>query len=336
MLCIASALVSTWVSKLLLPPHTPPPNHAFATSAPAAVLKYIHKQLTLGHYSGPYTRNSLESLIGPFCTSPLGVIPKSNGSECIIQDLSAGNRHHPLVKSKITSDDFRTKWGNHKKVVPIVLEAPPRSLAATMDVDAVFCQCPVRPDQQNHFVVMWDNAFYLNHCVAFSSASTCGVFGHLANAFVAICHAHSMSPCTKWVDNFLFIAHLLPSPSQPCYSINNLVALGTWLGWLWKPLKTLLFDNIFTYLGFQWLLLQHTIEVPAAKKAKYLACLASWTASGTQVSCHRAETVLSTLVHSVLAVPDRHLQLVVLMCMVSAFNGVWNRFAQWTQPHGSQ
>jgi hypothetical protein len=294
------------------------------------VLKYIHEQLTLGHYSGPYTRDSLESLIGPFRTSPLGVIPKSDGSERIIQDLSAGDIHHPSVNSEITSDDFRTEWGDHEKVVPIVLQAPPGSLAATMDVDAAFRRCPVRLDQQNHFVVMWDGAFYLDHCVAFGGASACGVFGRLADAFVAICRARGMSPCTKWVDDFLFIAHPPPSPSHPRYSIDDLVALGTRLGWPWKPSKTSPFDDIFTYLGFRWSLSRRTIEVPAAKKAKYLARLAPWTAGGAQVSRREAETVLGTLVHCALAVPDGRSRLVALTRMVSAFDGARNRFARWT------
>jgi hypothetical protein len=207
------------------------PNHASATSALVSVLKYMHKQLALSHYSGPYSCNSLKLLIGPFCPSLLCIIPKSDGSEHIIQDLSAGNSKYPLVNSKISLDKFVTEWGSHEKVVPIVLQVLPGSLAATMNMDTVFCQCLVCSDQQNHFVVMWDSVFYLNHCVAFGSTSACGVFGHLANTFVAICCVHSMSPCTKWVDDFLFIVHPPLSLLQPCYSLDNLIALGAWLRW---------------------------------------------------------------------------------------------------------
>jgi hypothetical protein len=248
-----------------------PPNHASATSAPVAVLKYIHNQLALGHYSGPYSRNSQESLIGPFCTSLLSIIPKSNGLECIIQDLSAGDSKHPLVNSKISPNVFLTKWGLHKKVVPIVLQVPPRSLAAMMDMDTAFCRCLVRLDQQNHHVVMWDRVFYLDHCVAFGAASACGVFGRLAP-----------------------------------------------------------FNNVFTYLGFQWLLSRRTIEIPAAKKAKYLTHLVPWAARGAAVSCRKAEIVLGTLVHCMLAMPDGCTQLIALMHMVSAFEGARNRFSRWT------
>jgi hypothetical protein len=307
-----------------------PPNHASVTSALVAALKYIHKQLALGHYSGPYSCNSLELLIGPFYTSLLGVIPKSNGSERIIQDLSTGDSKHPLVNSDISPNVFLTKWGLHKKVVPIVPQVPPGSLAATMDMDAAFCQCPVCPDQHNYFVVMWDGVFYLNHCVAFGGASTGGVFGHLANTFVAICRVRGMSLCTKWVNNFLFVAHLPLALSQLRYSLDNLIALGTQLGWPWKPLKMSPFNNVFTYLRFQWLLSWQTIDIPAAKKAKYLTCLAPWAAGGAPVSCCKAEIVLGTLVYCTLAVPNGCTQLVMLTHMVSAFKGAQNCFSCWT------
>ena len=59
------------------PQHTyTPPNHNSALSFPEHVLSHIHKELSLGRYSGPFSRSRLEFLIGPFRTSPLGTIPK--------------------------------------------------------------------------------------------------------------------------------------------------------------------------------------------------------------------------------------------------------------------
>jgi hypothetical protein len=307
--------------------HTPP-NHASAINAPAAVNTYIHEQLALGHYTGPFSRDTLESLIGFFRTSPLGVIPKSDGSDRIIQDLSAGDREHPSVNSRISSDEFPTEWGTLLIIIMMVLQAPKGSFAATMDVDAAFRRCPVRPDQQNHFVVMWDGAFYLDHCVAFGGASACGVFGRLADAFVAICRARGMAPCTKWVDDFVFITHPPASPDLPRYCLDDLIALGARLGWPWKPSKTSPFDDIFTYLGFRWSLSRRTVEIPVSKKEKYLTRLAPWTA-GAQVSRRDAEIVLGTLVHCALAVPDGRTRLVALTRMVSAFDGARSRFSRW-------
>jgi hypothetical protein len=107
---------------------------------------YISEQLSAGHYAGPYTRNSLEALIGPFRTSPLGVIPKSDGTGRVIQDLSNGDDLHPSVNSGISAKQFPTEWGKAGDVSTMVLQSPPGLLAATLDVDAAFRRCPVRPD----------------------------------------------------------------------------------------------------------------------------------------------------------------------------------------------
>jgi hypothetical protein len=165
-------------------------------------------------------------------------------------------------------------------------------------------------------------------CVAFGGASTCGVFGCLADAFIAICCAHGWSPCTKWVDDFVFIAHPPAAPQHTRYGLDNLIALGVRLGWPWKPSKTAPFDSIFTYLGFLWSLPDKTISIPEAKKTKYLARLAPWLA-GALVSRRDAEIVLGTLVHCALAIPDGRPRLMALTRMVSAFEGAWNKFSCW-------
>jgi hypothetical protein len=113
--------------------------------------------------------------------------------------------------------------------------------------------------------------------MAFGSASLAGVFGHVVDAFVAICHAWGFSPCTKWIDNFVFFWHPL-MPSSFAYTLTAVLALGDKLGWLWKVPKTHLFADHFTYLGFRWLLCNRTVSILAEKKAKYLAHLSSWAA----------------------------------------------------------
>ena len=66
--------------------HTPPtqtyipPNHNSALLFPDHVLSHIQKELSLGRYSSPFSRSDLESLIGPFRTSPLGTVPKTIGA----------------------------------------------------------------------------------------------------------------------------------------------------------------------------------------------------------------------------------------------------------------
>jgi hypothetical protein len=73
------------------PLHTfTPPNHNSALSFPNHVISHIRNELSLGRYSGPFSRSRLEILIGPFRTSPLGTVPKSldSSERRVVQDLS--------------------------------------------------------------------------------------------------------------------------------------------------------------------------------------------------------------------------------------------------------
>jgi hypothetical protein len=87
-----------------------PPNHSSALTHPQAILSYIHTELSLGRYTGPFSWSKLEQSIGPFRTSPLGVIPKPGTNNFrLVQDFSYP-RNDPLLPSlnlEINPDDFK-------------------------------------------------------------------------------------------------------------------------------------------------------------------------------------------------------------------------------------
>ena len=140
-----------------------PPNHNSALSHPSHVLSHIHKELSLRRYSGPFSRSRLELLIGPFRTSPLGTVPKSHDSteRRVVQDLSfpRNDPSHTSVNSQIDINDFRCDWGTFNDIRTIVIDAPPNTEAATLDVDSAFRCCPILPSQQSSFVIHWNNSF---------------------------------------------------------------------------------------------------------------------------------------------------------------------------------
>jgi hypothetical protein len=134
-----------------------PPNHKSAVSFPDHVLSHIHKELSLGRYSGPFTSSQLESLIGPFRSSPLVTVPKSSDSSVrsILHDLSSprNDPNFSSINSQINIDEFRCDWGTFNEIRTIVIDAPPLSEAATLDVNAAFRCCPITPSQQRNFIV---------------------------------------------------------------------------------------------------------------------------------------------------------------------------------------
>ena len=319
--------------------HTPPtqtytpPNHNSALLFPDHVMSHIQNELSLGRYSGPFSRSKLESLIGPFRTSPLGTVPKTFGSSerRIVQDLSfpRNDPSRSSVNDQIDIDEFKCDWGTFDDVRRIVIDAPPLSEAATLDVDAAFRCCPITPSQQRNFIIHWNDLFYIDHNAPFGAVSAGGVFGRVADAKSAILKAKDIGPSKKWVDDFVFfrfpisIDRDIPSFS---YSLPDIYDLASKLGWPWKDSKTRPFAPEFKYLGFVWNLSTKSVQIPDDKKARYLIKLQPWT-RGQKFSRKDAESILGTLVHCSLAVPDGRSRLPSISRFASSFNHLSSAYA---------
>ena len=317
-----------------------PPNHKSALDFPDHVLSHIHKELSLRRYSGPFSRSRLEFLIGPFRTSPLGMVPKSldSNERRIIQDLSfpRNDPMHSSVNSQINIDDFRCDWGTFNDVRSIVLDAPEGAEAATLDVDSAFRCCPIAPSQQQSFVIHWNGSFFIDHNAPFGATSASGVFGRVADAKAAILASKGLGPSKKWVDDFVFfrfpISIALRPPTFP-YSLSDIYDLAKRLGWPWKESKTRPFASEFKYLGFIWNLSSKTVEIPDAKKLRYLSKLEPW-AEGRKFSKKDTESLLGTLVHCSLAVPDGRSRLPAISRFAASFNFSPSPFIQRTPNRG--
>jgi hypothetical protein len=308
------------------------PNHKSALNNPHAVDMYIRTELDAGRYSGPFTPSDCQRHIGHFRTSPLGAIPKGESFR-IIQDFSFEANEMPSVNSDINSDNFPCSWGSFAEMASLVTQAPEGAQGATLDVNAAFRRCPVRPDQQNYFVIQWQGLCYIDHCVAFGGASACGVFGRVADAFTAICRCLDFAPCIKWVDDFVFLRFPDPQSGLFAFELEDILLLGLSLGLPWKSSKTQPFASTFTYVGFEWSLAFSTVAIPPAKKAKYLACLEPWHL-GSKVSSKEVDKLLGTLVHCSLAVPEGRSRLIALTRLASAFGSARSQFSQWAPSSG--
>lgn len=313
-----------------------PNNHASALSHPEAISMYIKKELSARRYTGPFSQSRLEHIIGPFRSSPLGVVPKAGTTDefRLVQDFSfpRNDPHHDSVNSEIDLDAFSCDWGTFSEVVLLVIDAPPGTEGATLDVDAAFRCCPIAPSQQRHFIVGWQGQFYIDHNTPFGASSSSGVWGHLADALAAIFAARNIGPLKKWVDDFLFLRY----PTEPSanvlsfsYDLSTLYAATEEFGWPWKHSKTRPFTTSFTYLGFLWDLPAKTVEITPIKKTRYLEKLTTWR-SKHNVSRKEAESMLGTLSHCTFALPDGRSRLPALSRFTASFSHATSEFSRRT------
>ena len=91
------------------------------------------------------------------------------------------------------------------------------------------------------------------------------------------------------------------------------------LGWLWKKSKTRPFSPEFKYFSFTWNLNDKMVQIPEPKKLRYLSKLELWI-PGQKFSKKETESVLGTLVHCTLALPDGRSHLPAISQFASSFN----------------
>src|SRR5271156_2863271 len=144
----------------------------------------------------------------------------------------------------------------------------------------------------------------------------------------AILKSKGCFPVKNWVDDFVFFRFPLPS-TEPIpsfsYSLTDIYAVATRLGWPWKPSKTRPFASEFKYLGFSWDLVSKTVQLPPLKKTRYLSKLEPWVV-GKKFSKKETESILGTLVHCSLVLPDGRSRLPAISRFATSFNFVPSPF----------
>jgi len=120
-----------------------PPNHPSIASHQTIFDEIVNIEFQKGRYQGPFSRTELESIIGPFQTSPLSLIPKAGkpGKFCLIQNLSYPRnvtRNIRSINSSIEMDLYPCTWGTFSTVATLVWSLLPGSLGACRDVSEAY------------------------------------------------------------------------------------------------------------------------------------------------------------------------------------------------------
>ncbi len=172
----------------------------------------VQLEYKCGRYLGPFSRTQVESLIGPFQTSPLSLIPKTDPTKLrLIQNFSfpySPKGQISSINNCINSDDFPCTWGTFNVAALLISRLPPGSQGAVRDISEAYRRIPLAPDQWPGMVVrLPHDEFAINMSTSFGCASAPGQWGLVADALCAILRAWGMAPLTKWVDDY-FLFHI--------------------------------------------------------------------------------------------------------------------------------
>ena len=270
-------------------------NHSTCRQAPEFISEYIASEQRAGRYSRAYSPDELEKVIGPFWTSPLGLVPKPHSNKFrMIQDLSYP-RNEPNIASVnagVNSDDFPTAWGKFEDVINMILSLPRGCKAATFDISAAYCVTPILPSQQAMLCIFWQGLVYVDRALMFGLASSAGVFGAIADMLVAIYAALGITLILKWVDDFLVIRR----PNET-WTEEEFMAKTAAIGVPWSKEKMRPFATVQRYIGFDWDLDQKVVSLPTEKIVAAMELLQLWSSEGATFSMKEAASLHGKLVH---------------------------------------
>ena len=242
------------------------------------ISSYIQSEMAAGRYPSGFTRSELEEVIGPFCTSPLGLVPKDKVLFRLIQDLSfpRSGDYVSSVNTQIDPNEFPTEWGTFDITSCLIFQLPDGCQAATFDISSVYRITPVRPDQQWVPVVRWDSKFFVDRALPFGLSSSAGVFGSIADMLADIYReSHTFGPLTKWVDDFFAIR--FPYQSWTETDFMDFTAV---FGVPWSVEKLRPFNSIQRSIGFDWNLDNRSVSLPEEKKDGIVDLVKSWSQLG--------------------------------------------------------
>lgn len=123
-----------------------PPNLPSALEHDQLIQNYINEELSLGHFSGPFSQTELEAKISPFRSSPLQVAVKEETPGApkkfrVCRNLSYKGSMGCSINDEIDAKEFPTRWGTAQLVADFVssllpicdsLHIPFLSIATTM------------------------------------------------------------------------------------------------------------------------------------------------------------------------------------------------------------
>ncbi|KAE8243359.1 hypothetical protein A4X03_0g7786 [Tilletia caries] len=225
-----------------------PPNHVSASANSEALQIIAEKEMTRGRWAGPYDRARVESEIGPFQTSPLGLLPKSNGSWRLVQDLSyPRDGSYDSINKFIISDEFLTTWDNVSEVFAAMLELGSGVEGATFDAMEAFRGILASRSQLPGLVIqLQEGVFYIDFFLPFGLVSATGVWGRVADCVKAIIMARLLRRVRifRWVDDFLVLR------LDPSVTAEEVIAATEGLNFPWNRAKTVDFCPCPKYVGW--------------------------------------------------------------------------------------
>ena len=245
------------------------PNLKSATLHPQAVSDALAKEVTCSHTAGPFQEPPIQNLQ----CSPLGVLPKKDGTWRIIMDLSSP--HGSSVNDFISKDTYTLHYATFDQALALVARHGQNALMAKLDIKHAFCLRPVHPADLELLGIHWEGQYYIDLCLPFGLRSSPYLFNCLADAFEWILkNNYTITDLMHYLDDYFTVG---PPNSKICAdNVNTMIHMASHLG---IPLVPEKLEGPTTSLVFLGILIDTNCmetALPEDKLKELLAELQCW------------------------------------------------------------
>ncbi len=243
-------------------------NNLSASQNEEAVSTAIVKELHRGHTAGPFTSPPLRD----FKCSPLGAVPKKDGTHRIILDLSspAGSS----VNDGIPSDECSVHYTSFDDAVEMVRLFGTNCFLAKIDLKHAFRLCPVHPDDWNLLGYRWRGKYYFDVCLPFGMRSSPFIFTCFADALLWILvHKFGLASLSHYLDDFLLAGFsFFDCASKRDVMLHAFQLLGV-------PIAEDKLEGpaqVITFLGIEIDVKESTLRLPVGKLTELRGLVILW------------------------------------------------------------
>ena len=245
-----------------------PKNNKSAFVHKEGLTKAINKENARGHTAGPF-------LHPPFPVnriSPLGAVPKPDGTIRLIMDLSqpSGNS----VNDFISKEDFPCKYTPFDEATRLVRMMGPGCYLTKVDIQHAYRLLPVRPDDWPLLVYYWEGKYYVDLKLPFGCRSSASIFTDFADLVCWIINNKYKLIVIHYADDYLLVS--LPNLAEASIQKNTLLEVFHYLDIPVVESKVLGPATALPYLGIEINTVAMRIAVPQDKLQATINMLPKW------------------------------------------------------------
>jgi hypothetical protein len=265
-------------------------NHSTVALDPAGVTRQVDSDLSLG-------RIAVADPVFPFISSPLGLVPKPNGTFRRIHDLSYPKHSKHSPNASIIAGASIIEYIQFDDITDMILEAGKGCYLFKKDVKDAFRIIPIAPADRWLLGFMWNDHYYNENCLPFGLATAPILFNLFAEALHWILQSFlSLQFVLHYLDDFIFALPKQVANTQKIQQFHEAYQrLTDALGVPRNDLKDEQ-GTCITILGYEFDSIAQTARLPLEKliRARSVAFKAS---SKKSMTLHEVQVLTGFLSH---------------------------------------